>query len=97
MKYGKIHGMLAVAMNENTAMTRKPSSIFKDNNRESIKNVIRKFYEQSILFKVNQNTKLKTSLTKNLSNLAFLKRYRDNDVVPTTHQSFNHHQLFGHA
>jgi len=37
---------------------------------------------ESILAKVNTFSKLRTSLAKNLSNLAFLKRCRNNNIVP---------------
>jgi len=48
----------------------------------SLKNIIKYLYGESILAKVNTFSKLRSFLAKKLSNLAFLKRCRDNNIIP---------------
>jgi len=69
-------------MDQDTEITQKPLSTTKEYTRGSLKSLIKYLYGESILAKVNTFSKLRTSLAKNLSNLAFLKRCRDNNIVP---------------
>jgi len=77
-------------MNQDTKTTRKPLSTFKVSTRENLKNIIKYLYGESILAKVNTFRELRSSFVKNLSNLAFLKRCRDNNIVSKFLQLKNH-------
>ena len=51
---------------------------------------IKYFYGESILAKVNTFSKLRSFLAKKLSNLTFLKRCRDNNMIPKFLQLKDH-------
>jgi len=68
-------------MDQDTETTRKSLSIFKVSIRGSLRIFNKYLYGESILAKVNTFSKLRTFLAKNLSNLAFLKRCRDNNII----------------
>ena len=69
-------------MDLDTEETRETHNLHVENIRGNLKNIIKYLYRESILAKVNLFNKLRSSLAKKLSNLAFLKRCRDNNIIP---------------
>jgi len=67
-------------MNQDTETTRKSLSTFKENTHGNL--ITKYLYGENIFAKVNIFSKLRTFLTKNLSNLTLLKGCRDNNIVP---------------
>jgi len=55
-----------------------------------VSRIIKYLYGKNILAKVNTFSKLRSSLAKKLSNLAFLKRCRDNNIIPKFLQLKDH-------
>lgn len=55
---------------------------YSENNRGSLKDLIKLLHGEGILAEVNSFSKNRSSLAKHLTNLAFLKRCRDNNIVP---------------
>jgi len=57
-------------------------NFYIESTRGSLKNIIKYLYGESISVKINTFSKLRSFLAKKLSNFAFLKRFRDNNIIP---------------
>ena len=70
--------------------TRETHNLYIESTRGSLKNIIKYLYGESILTKVNTFNKLRSFLVKKLSNLTFLKRCRDDNIIPKFLQLKDH-------
>jgi len=69
-------------MDLDTEEIRETHNLYIESTHGNLKDIIKYFYGENILAKINTFSKLRSSLAKKLSNLAFLKRCRENNIIP---------------